>query len=121
MIVAFIEKQEEELPRPEVIEHEGKQLQRLPERRVRPYVSAFGPTPFRRYVYAARETQRPGGGAVDALRRTPGSAHGQQRHQADSARAGGGAEELLPRIYSPPLCLVLRLQRKVGLSHETTG
>ena len=30
MIVAYIEKQEEEVPRPEVIEHEGKQLQRLP-------------------------------------------------------------------------------------------
>ena len=57
-IVAFIEEQEEELPRPEVIEHEGKQLQRLPERRVRPYVSAFGPTPFARDVYATRETQR---------------------------------------------------------------
>jgi hypothetical protein len=57
-IAAFIEEQEEELPRPEVIEHEGKQLQRLPERRVRPYVSAFGPTPFARDVYAARETQR---------------------------------------------------------------
>ena len=25
---------------------------------MRPYVSAFGPTPFRRYVYATRETQR---------------------------------------------------------------
>ena len=58
MIVAFIEEQEEELPRPEVIEHEGKQLQRLPERRVRLYVSAFGPTPFARDVYATRETQR---------------------------------------------------------------
>jgi hypothetical protein len=58
MIVAFIEEQEEELPRPEVIEHEGKQLQRLPKRRVREYVSAFGPTPFARDVYATRETQR---------------------------------------------------------------
>jgi hypothetical protein len=57
-IVAFIEEQEEELPRPKVIEHEGKPLHRLPERRVRPYVSAFGPTPFARDVYAARETQR---------------------------------------------------------------
>src|SRR5665648_300623 len=57
-IVAYIEEQEEELPRPEVIEREGKQLHRLPERRVRPYVSAFGPTPFARDVYAARETQR---------------------------------------------------------------
>src|SRR3970282_1722443 len=57
-IVAFIEEQEEELPRPEVIEHEGKQLQRLSERRVRSYVSAFGPTPFARDVYATRETQR---------------------------------------------------------------
>jgi len=58
MIVAFIQKQEEELPRPEVIEYQGKQLQRLPERRVRAYVSAFGPTPFARDVYATRETQR---------------------------------------------------------------
>jgi hypothetical protein len=30
----------------------------LPERRVREYVSAFGPTPFARDVYATRETQR---------------------------------------------------------------
>jgi hypothetical protein len=58
MIVAFIKEQEAELPRPQVIEHEGKQLQRLPERRVRSYVSAFGPTPFERDVYATRETQR---------------------------------------------------------------
>jgi hypothetical protein len=58
MIVAFIKEQEEELPRREVIEHEGKPLQRLPERRVRPYMSAFGPTPFARDVYATRETQR---------------------------------------------------------------
>jgi hypothetical protein len=57
-IVAFIAQQEEDLPRPEVIEHEGKQLQRLPQRRVRSYVSAFGPTPFARDVYATRETQR---------------------------------------------------------------
>jgi hypothetical protein len=58
MMVAFIEQQEQELFRPEVIEYEGKQLQRLPERRVRAYVSAFGPTPFARDVYATRETQR---------------------------------------------------------------
>ena len=58
MIAGYIQKQEEEIPRPKVIEHEGKKLHRLPERRVRPYVSAFGPTPFRRDVYAARETQR---------------------------------------------------------------
>jgi hypothetical protein len=57
-IIAYIKEQEEELPRPEVIEYEGKQLQRLPERRVRAYVSAFGPTPFARDVYATRETQR---------------------------------------------------------------
>ena len=64
MVVAFIQEQEEELPRPEVIEHEGKQLQRLPERRVRSYVSAFGPTPFatRRLRHAGNAT--PGGGAV---------------------------------------------------------
>jgi len=58
MIVGYIRKQEEDIPRPEVIEHEGKKLQRLPERRVREYVSAFGPTPFAREVYATRETQR---------------------------------------------------------------
>jgi len=57
-IVAFIKEQEEELPRPEAIEHEGKPLRRLAERRVRPYVSAFGPTPFARDVYATRKTQR---------------------------------------------------------------
>src|ERR1017187_9039849 len=58
MIVAYIKKQEEEVPRPKVIEHEGKKLHRLPRRRRRPYVSAFGPTPFWRDVYAERETQR---------------------------------------------------------------
>jgi hypothetical protein len=58
MIVGYIRKQEEELPRPKVIEYEGKTLHRLPERRMRPYVSAFGPTPFQRDVYATRETQR---------------------------------------------------------------
>jgi len=57
-IVAFIKEQEEELPRREVIEHEGKPLRRLPKRRVRPYMSAFGPAPFARDVYATRETQR---------------------------------------------------------------
>lgn len=58
MVAAFIEEQAEELPRPEVIEYEGKRLRRLPERRVRAYVSAFGPVPFARDVYATRETQR---------------------------------------------------------------
>jgi hypothetical protein len=58
MIVAYIKKQEEDIPRPKVIEHEGKKLHRLPGRRMRPYVSAFGPTPFRRDVYATRKTQR---------------------------------------------------------------
>jgi hypothetical protein len=58
MIIAYIKEQGEELPRPEVIEHEGKTLHRLPEQRTRQYVSAFGPTPFRRDVYATRETQR---------------------------------------------------------------
>jgi hypothetical protein len=58
MIVGYIRKQDEEIPRPDMIEHEGKRLRRLPERRVREYVSAFGPTPFARDVYAARETQR---------------------------------------------------------------
>jgi hypothetical protein len=58
IVVAYIEEQEEELPRPKVIEHKGKTLHRLPEQRTRSYVSAFGPTPFRRDVYATRETQR---------------------------------------------------------------
>ena len=58
MIVAYIEKQAEDVPRPKTIEHEGKTLHRLPRRRRRPYVSAFGPTPFWRDVYAQRETQR---------------------------------------------------------------
>jgi len=58
MIVAYIKQQEEELPRPKVIEQDGKKLRRLPKRRTRQYVSAFGPTPFRRDVYATRETQR---------------------------------------------------------------
>ena len=58
MVVAYIKAQAEELPRPAVIEHEGKTLQRLPQQRTRAYVSAFGPTPFRRDVYATRETQR---------------------------------------------------------------
>jgi len=58
MIVAYIKQQGEELPRPKVIGQEGKKLRRLPERRTRQYVSAFGPTPFQRDVYATRETQR---------------------------------------------------------------
>ena len=57
-VVAYIQVQKEELPRPQVIEHEGKTLHRLRKQRPRPYVSAFGPTPFRRDVYATRETQR---------------------------------------------------------------
>jgi hypothetical protein len=57
-VVAYIEEQKEELPRPQVIEHEGKTLHRLPEQRMRPYVSAFGLTPFTRDVYPTRETQR---------------------------------------------------------------
>jgi hypothetical protein len=57
-IAAFIEEQKEDIPRPDEIEYEGKTLQRLPEPRVRDYVSAFGPTPFARDVYATRETQR---------------------------------------------------------------
>lgn len=58
MIAGYIKKQEEEIPQPKVIEHEGRKLHRLPGRRMRLYVSAFGPAPFRRCVYAARETQR---------------------------------------------------------------
>jgi hypothetical protein len=57
-VVAYIQEQKEELPRPQVIEHEGKTLHRLRKQRPRPYVSAFGPTPFTRDVYATRETQR---------------------------------------------------------------
>jgi hypothetical protein len=58
MIVAYIQEQEEGLPRPEVVDHDGKQLRRLPERRTRSYLSAFGAVPFDRDVYATRETQR---------------------------------------------------------------
>jgi hypothetical protein len=58
MIAAYIQKQGEDVPRPKVIEHQGKTLRRLPRQRTRPYMSAFGPTPFRRDVYATRETQR---------------------------------------------------------------
>jgi len=58
MVAAYIEKQAEKIPRPDVIEHEGKKLHRLRKRRTRQYVSAFGPTPFARDVYATRETQR---------------------------------------------------------------
>ncbi|MCP3885771.1 MAG: hypothetical protein GY700_09910, partial [Propionibacteriaceae bacterium] len=58
MIAAYIKQQDEELPRPKVIQQQGKKLRRLPKRRTRKYVSAFGPTPFRRDVYATRETQR---------------------------------------------------------------
>ena len=58
MIAAYVKQQDEKLPRPKVIEHEGKTLRRLPKRRTRKYVSVFGPTPFRRHVYATRETQR---------------------------------------------------------------
>ena len=57
-VAAYIEQQGKKLPRPEVIEHKGKQLHRLPERRIRSYISAFGPTSFERDVYATRETQR---------------------------------------------------------------
>jgi hypothetical protein len=57
-VAAFIQEQKEVIPRPAEIEYEGKALQRLPEPRVRGYVSAFGPTPFARDVYATRETQR---------------------------------------------------------------
>jgi len=58
MIAAYIQRQADTTPRPKVIEYEGKTLHRLPEPRLREYVSAFGPTPFRRDVYATRETQR---------------------------------------------------------------
>lgn len=58
IVVAYVQEQEQDLPRPEVIQYEGKTLHRLPERRTRPYVSAFGPVPFARDVYATRETQR---------------------------------------------------------------
>ncbi len=58
LVIAYINQQEESLSRPEVIEHEGKTLHRLPELRTRPYISAFGSTPFLRDAYATRETQR---------------------------------------------------------------
>ena len=58
IIAAFIEHQGEGIPRPKTIEHDGKTLRRLRRQRTRPYMSAFGPTPFRRDVYAMRETQR---------------------------------------------------------------
>jgi len=58
MITAFIERQGEDIPRPKTIEHDGKSLRRLRRQRERAYMSAFGPTSFRRDVYAARETQR---------------------------------------------------------------
>jgi hypothetical protein len=58
MVASYIEKQGEEVARPEVIEQEGKKLRRLPQPRRRRYVSVFGPTPFERDVYATRETQR---------------------------------------------------------------
>jgi hypothetical protein len=58
MIAEYIQMQGEDVPRPKTIEHEGKTLRRLPRQRTRPYMSAFGPTPFRRDVYASRETQR---------------------------------------------------------------
>ena len=57
-VIAYIAQQAEVLPRPPVIEHEGKTLHRLGEQRARRYLSAFGATPFARDVYATRETQR---------------------------------------------------------------
>jgi hypothetical protein len=66
MVAGYIQTQAEEVARPEVIEHDGKKLHRLPERRTRPYVSAFGPTPFVRDVYATRETQRQEVAPLDA-------------------------------------------------------
>jgi hypothetical protein len=58
LIIRYIEMQDESLPRPKVIEHEGKRLRRLPKRRQRKYRSVFGLVPIERDVYAARETQR---------------------------------------------------------------
>jgi hypothetical protein len=58
MVAGFIEQQGEDIARPKTIKHGGKTLRRLGRQRKRPYMSAFGPTPFRRDVYAARETQR---------------------------------------------------------------
>ena len=57
IVSTFVQKQAEDVPRPEVIECEGKLLKRLPEQRTRQYVSVFGPVPFDRDVYAIRETQ----------------------------------------------------------------
>jgi hypothetical protein len=58
MIAGYIEEQAEDIPRLKTIEHGGKTLRRLRKQRRRPYMSAFGPTPSRRDVYATRETQR---------------------------------------------------------------
>jgi hypothetical protein len=57
-VTAFIERQREDVPRPKTIEHAEKTLRRLRGQRKRAYMSAFGPTPFQRDVYATRETQR---------------------------------------------------------------
>jgi hypothetical protein len=76
MVVAYIQKQEEDIPRPEVIEHEGKKLHRLPQRRMRPYVSAFGPTPYRRDV-ARHAAGNPGFRSVGQLPGRHGRAGGR--------------------------------------------
>src|SRR4030042_4534013 len=41
MIVGYIKMQEEDLPRPKGVGHEGRKLNRLRGRRMRPYLSAF--------------------------------------------------------------------------------
>ena len=77
MIAGYIKKQEEEIPRPKVIEHEGKKLHRLPGRRMRPYVSAFGPTPFRRYVVSVAENNV-------GLMRPPAKQCGRHQYKEES-------------------------------------
>jgi hypothetical protein len=58
LLIAYIQQQDEKLPRPGTIRHNGKKLQRLSKRRTRSYLSVFGRVPFRRDVYATREAQR---------------------------------------------------------------
>ncbi len=88
MIVGYIKKQEEDVPRSTVIEYEGKKLPRLPRRRRRPYVSAFGPTPFWRDVYAERETQRQEVGPLAVGIRHAPAAVGVSRHTERGDRLG---------------------------------
>jgi len=57
VVAAYIQQQDSEDCPPE-IEVQKKRLRRLRDKRVRTYLSAFGPIRYERYVYATRETQR---------------------------------------------------------------